>query len=421
MSQPKQTPCPHCGEYVYVLATTCIHCRGPMRFNPAVEMGSLEAHRIITGWRQPELPSIPPTKNDQRAELAKKIEQLSSTIPVASIAMFQVIGEDGQPEGEINAWPSDFPGPYDKPRRWPIEGVRTLWEQSIQFIPEASLNPDDSDGGFIRWLWSQVQKLWSIRKVDGLAIDPYRMWIREITRDPALPLHPYTMPVSPNPQLATPEEILRVAEHASGLACRSIEAKRNVDSISRKMCESVSDLHQLRTNPPAELTPRDLQLHTWQAESNVSRDTNAYRNAYLAWLSCEQWHRVVRLYELALVKHVASRRPQFNPKNPVEFDYEALTPYLEEVAVELADYANKIATRNCPETQPGFGIPGDKLVTAMDVAQFLGIERTSLQSTGWPDPDERGAGSRPSRWLMGTILPFLKQKYPKKKWTEFNP
>jgi hypothetical protein len=56
-SGPKQhqTPCPHCGELVYVLAQECVHCRGPLRFNPAVQQGSLEAYRILTGWKPPKL------------------------------------------------------------------------------------------------------------------------------------------------------------------------------------------------------------------------------------------------------------------------------------------------------------------------------------------------------------------------------
>jgi hypothetical protein len=56
-SGPKQyqTPCPHCGELVYVLAQECVHCRGTLRFNPAVQQGSLEAYRILTGWKPPKL------------------------------------------------------------------------------------------------------------------------------------------------------------------------------------------------------------------------------------------------------------------------------------------------------------------------------------------------------------------------------
>lgn len=53
--KPHQTPCPHCGELVYVLAQECVHCRGPLRFNPAVQPNSLEAYRIITGWKRPEM------------------------------------------------------------------------------------------------------------------------------------------------------------------------------------------------------------------------------------------------------------------------------------------------------------------------------------------------------------------------------
>ena len=58
--QPTSTPCPHCGQPVYSLATTCIHCRGPLKFNPAVVRGSIEAFRIITGWKQPDLPEADP-------------------------------------------------------------------------------------------------------------------------------------------------------------------------------------------------------------------------------------------------------------------------------------------------------------------------------------------------------------------------
>lgn len=57
-NQQTQTPCPHCGELVYVLSTQCVRCRGPLRFNPAVQKGSLEAYRILTGWKPPVLPDI---------------------------------------------------------------------------------------------------------------------------------------------------------------------------------------------------------------------------------------------------------------------------------------------------------------------------------------------------------------------------
>ena len=66
-SGPKQhqTPCPHCGELVYVLAQECVHCRGPLRFNPAVQQGSLEAYRILTGWKPPKLE--PPREQTRNA------------------------------------------------------------------------------------------------------------------------------------------------------------------------------------------------------------------------------------------------------------------------------------------------------------------------------------------------------------------
>lgn len=61
----------------------------------------------------------------------------------------------------------------------------------------------------------------------------------------------------------------------------------------------------------------------------------------------------------------------------------------------------------------------DRLVTAMDVAQFLKIERTSLQCSFWPVPDETHKGSRPAKWRRSRLVAFLQGVYPRKEWSRF--
>ncbi len=50
--QTRRWLCPECGESISVLARTCPVCRAPTHFNPAVEMGSVEAHVILSRWRR---------------------------------------------------------------------------------------------------------------------------------------------------------------------------------------------------------------------------------------------------------------------------------------------------------------------------------------------------------------------------------
>lgn len=294
------------------------------------------------------LPAPPLTAEQERNVLAKKIEKLSETIPLASIQMVQLA--DPRFEGRIGAYPSDFPVPYDSPRKWPIEGVRPLWEQSVQYISGATFTPNEADGGFVTWLWTKVQKLWGIRKVEGLAVDPYGIWLKALTRHPNAISMPYSDPVASNPQNATAEEILRVAEHAKGLARGSIKTKRIMAEESRLLHDSVNALHRLRTAPPEGLTPQELQHRIWQAESDEKQKTHMYRWSYRHWLTLEQWHKVVESYEIFYVPEIAAQRPPLanldDPLLGIRPDYEALSPHLNRVAVELANVANTKATKD---------------------------------------------------------------------------
>ena len=102
------------------------------------------------------------------------------------------------------------------------------------------------------------------------------------------------------------------------------------------------------------------------------RETHAYRWTYFHWLGNQHWHKVVELYERDLIKEIAAQRPPLvelpppgvvKPSQPqkreswraplielplpswgVHVDYEALSPHLKRVAIELADFANTLAT-----------------------------------------------------------------------------
>lgn len=159
-----------------------------------------------------------------------------------------------------------------------------------------------------------------------------------------------------------------MAEHAKGLAIGSIKAKRDVAEEERRLCDSVTALYRLRTSSPEGLAPQELQHRICQCEADVKRHTHAYQQTYFHWLGNQHWHKVVELYELALIKEIAAQRPPLvelpppsvvkpgQPQNReswraplvelstpswgVHVDYEALSPHLERVAVELADCAN---------------------------------------------------------------------------------
>jgi hypothetical protein len=81
VAQPTSTPCPHCGQSVYVLATICWHCKQPLRFNPPLERGSREAVRVIQGWQQPPLQSAEQSLTEEVA--ADKEEEGLSPVEAA--------------------------------------------------------------------------------------------------------------------------------------------------------------------------------------------------------------------------------------------------------------------------------------------------------------------------------------------------
>ena len=102
-SQPTQTPCPHCGDLVYVLATTCIHCGGPLRFNPPAPKGSLEAYRILTGWRQPE---IHPLERERETLVENESgDNTSGVLPVTTEPAAAIVTTSDGPAGMRQAQP----------------------------------------------------------------------------------------------------------------------------------------------------------------------------------------------------------------------------------------------------------------------------------------------------------------------------
>ena len=95
-------------------------------------------------------------------------------------------------------------------------------------------------------------------------------------------------------------------------------------------------------------------------------------------------------------------------------------PHYQNLFNELKELQVEFEKLGSVEPKPtGAAPPDDPLVTAMDVAQFLNIERTSLNCPKWPNPDEQGAGRRPNKWLRSRLVPFLEVKYPAKDWSDF--
>lgn len=54
----------------------------------------------------------------------------------------------------------------------------------------------------------------------------------------------------------------------------------------------------------------------------------------------------------------------------------------------------------------------DPLITRRQIAAALFIQRNSLDSSRWPEPEVPHRGRRPAQWRYSTIAPLLKSAYP---------
>ena len=343
-------------------------------------------------------PAPPLTEDQQRVVLVKKtladkIHLLSVDSPPDYFQMILAHNHDGSPKGPIVVNASQYMPALAAlmPIKWKAEEVRDLWQQSAKLIPGATVVESEPDAGFTLWLWANTQRAWTAALEMGYAINPYTMWLSGIATGCA-----GEQVVSSNPQLATAIDISLVAGHAKRLAVAIPENAEAMADTKKRLIECMSLLNRLRKaaqpkGPPTPqdialrkigctpksgpfdtLTPQELQLQIEETKVDVEGWSQDYRRLYLIGLRLQQWLSVVRLYAGAFAKEIATQRTplvnleNLSPSLPVDVD--GLSSYLNRIAVELADFANTMATESRLNTQNTTVIPDDKLMTGREHA-----------------------------------------------------
>jgi len=91
------------------------------------------------------------------------------------------------------------------------------------------------------------------------------------------------------------------------------------------------------------------------------------------------------------------------------------------IAGLLAELKSAVAEiKTTTPDDPRNGSPRvDRLVTADQIALFLGIKRTSLATKSWPTPAVNGRGNIPAQFRWDELRPALVTQYPKDDWSSF--
>ncbi len=100
---PPSAPCVACGQPVYALASVCPHCGSvPFSSAPAIEMGSLEAYRLMLWHRRPDLrpnATTQPSSGGSEGDAAKGRGSRKRGRPKGSRS--KPPGPDGKKEAEV--------------------------------------------------------------------------------------------------------------------------------------------------------------------------------------------------------------------------------------------------------------------------------------------------------------------------------
>jgi hypothetical protein len=292
--------------------------------------------------------------SQQQMELIQKVSDFGESTRIACIEMIRENNVKGFPTGPIFASPKTFPHPYDDFISWPLEEVRSLWNSSTEYIPGAVFVAEDRDGGYVSWLWTKVQTIWSLSATEAVAINPIQTWVNALTPNKSTP--EWLLPVSANPMTATAKDVLRVAAMASRIGQQSLEIEKRLKHLTLEMYDSLKLLAEFSMNHQKIDHPKDYELSRWQLECGLKRDTGNYERASWERMEIATRHKVVEKYERALLPETALKRPPLivNPANcsGAMMDYPALLPHLQRVALELENHAHSMIAVSLVADEP---------------------------------------------------------------------
>ncbi|RLS51878.1 MAG: hypothetical protein DWH91_17920 [Planctomycetota bacterium] len=296
-----------------------------------------------------------------RNELRDKVHLLSVNTPPDYFQMILPHNHNGTPNGPIRVNAYEVCLGQNRPIRWQADEVRDLWRQSAEFIPGATVVEAESDAGFTLWLWSVTQRVWTARREMGYAINPYTMWFSGIVTGCA-----GEQVVNSDPLKATAIEVSLIASHAAKIA-----------DTGEKFWADVHDCHQraeenLRIRDEVNSQPDSPNL--WLADGKAKCTLREYRTAMLNLIRLENMSNAVACYERMLIPDTFKKY-----RGKRHFTAE-LMDHLREVAVDLENHANIMATVNTIQAEPATA--GEASTESNHEALVASIEAVSERCMG---------------------------------------
>lgn len=317
----------------------------------------------------------------ERDRLIARVSDLRSSSTLALVAMYKMHGDDGTPLEALYADADDYPmlgsGGFVP---WPISDFRELWEASVPLVPNATFHPNDVDGGFTQWLWTESQKYWTLERTTALAVDPFLRWWNGLS-DP-----PKTMwkLVTPKPWEATALEVAEVGKWASHLASEDVDERiyAALGMSEKRYFELFQERDTLRGVPPSGTKAQDWGNRRLQADEEWMRLKVEIRKNYCAWKYGGLHHEVINSYVCDMIPGLAVDRPD-------RMEFRLMRHHLKRVHVELTNHANRmkresIVPRSTVERHVLAGKGSESLDTlAVEFEQLTGLRYPPVTRDQW--------------------------------------
>jgi hypothetical protein len=267
-----------------------------------------------------------------RDELRDKIHLLSVNTTYDYFQMILPHNHDGTAKGPIVVNAFQVYLGQNLPQNWPKDEVRDLWRQSAEFIPGATVVESEPDAGFTLWLWSVTQRVWTACHEMGYAITPYTMWLSGMVTGCA-----GEQVVNSNPEQATAIEVSLIASHAAKIADTGEKCSAIVHQCHQTAVENLRIRDEVSSQPDSP--------NLWLADGKAKNTLREYRTAMLNLIRLENMSNVVACYERMLIPDTFKKY-----RGKRHFTSE-LMDHLREVAVDLENHANIMATVNTTQAE----------------------------------------------------------------------
>lgn len=269
----------------------------------------------------------------RKNELINAVRLLSANSLHDYFQMIQPHNHDGSPKGSLKVNAFRIFLEMNLPHKWNPDEVRSLWMQSVEFIPGATVDEANADAGFTTWLWSQTQRLWTARDEQGYAINPYMMWLSALVTGCA-----GEQVVSSNPRRATAIEVSLIAEHASRIAADGEKCEENATRCRQSVSDELNPLDAGKSPPECSGVQRAGYITTITPLDGRMFKMQEYRRAEIKRVRLQWMGDVVAGFELVLLPGTFAKRPTH-----WSFSAESMA-HMQLVAIELENHANSMAT-----------------------------------------------------------------------------